>query len=582
MSRSLLSKPKYGGLLAVVLVVVMACALATPVAAYGVEPQEAAENFEASQNADATQEPQEELIIEDGDTTALPLAAAGEQFEDGHWYFYDAAGNRVPGWVDLPDGRHVFYTDESGMLRYGMHQVGDEWYYFGPDGNMYADHEVSVNGYWYYFGTDGKRVAAWTDLLDGRHVFYTNATGMLRNGMYQVAGDWYYFGTSGVVYTGREVSYNGCWYYLNADGKRAQAWTDLPDGRHVFYTNVSGMLCNGMYQVGDAFYFFGSNGDMYRGREVQVGGRWFYVESDGTRKDGWKEYSTKKVYYDGSNGMATGEFAIGGNSYFFSPANGAMMTGTVLHGDYRYEIGNDGVIISKTFIGSVSTGSVRTGIDVSYWQGTIDWSAVRASGVDFAMIRAGWFAADSPVFNLDSTFARNVIEAKRNGIQVGVYIYVYSYSTWMLDQGVNMFHNSSAMDEIRAAGITFDFPVYLDFEDSLFYSGTGGTGGYQARTDIIAHGMDLLRYYGYRAGFYTFYNWAVNEFNGQGLIDYGYSFWLAKWYSNNSEEDPYRTDVWENANGPSIWQYRSTGSVPGVSGNVDKNYMYVEIMRKYL
>jgi glucan-binding YG repeat protein/GH25 family lysozyme M1 (1,4-beta-N-acetylmuramidase) len=502
---------------------------------------------------------------------------------NGYWYYFGADGKRAQAWTDLPDGRQVFCTNATGMLRNGMYQIGNDWYYFGTDGVTYKSREISYNGGWYYLKADGKRAQAWTDLPDGRQVFYTNATGMLRNGMYQIESDWYYFGADGVTYKSREVSYNGGWYYLKADGKRAQAWTDLPDGRHVFYTNVSGMLRNGMYQIGNAWYYFGNNGDMCRSKEVEIGGRWFYFESDGARKDGWKEFSsTRKVYYDGSNGMVTGEFTIGGKGYFFNSANGSMMTGTVVHNNYRYEIGSDGVIISKTFIGPISSGPIRTGIDVSYWQGTIDWAAVRASGVDFAMIRAGWFAANSPIFNLDSTFVRNVTEAKKNGVEVGVYIYVYSYSNWMLEQGVSEFHNSSAMNEIRAAGISFDYPVYLDFEDSTFYNGTGGSGGYQTRTSVIAHGMDVLRAYGYRAGFYTFYNWAANEFNGQGLIDYGYSFWLAKWYSNNSEEDPYRSDVWENTNGPSIWQYRSTGSVPGISGNVDKNYMYVDIMRKYL
>jgi glucan-binding YG repeat protein len=250
MCRDLLSKSKYGGLLVIALVVVMVFAMA-PVAVYGVEPQENAEGTQQSleettesAEAAAVPEPQEGLVIDD--TEVLPLVAAGERFEDGYWYFYDAAGNRVIGWVDLPDGRHVFYTNESGMSRGGMYQVGDAWYYFGTDGNMYANCEVGVNGYWYYFGADGKRAQTWTDLPDGRRIFYTNATGMLRGGMYQIEGAWYYFGTNGDMYKNREVGVSGYWYYFGADGKRAQAWTDLPDGRRIFYTNATGMLRGGM------------------------------------------------------------------------------------------------------------------------------------------------------------------------------------------------------------------------------------------------------------------------------------------------------------------------------------------------
>jgi GH25 family lysozyme M1 (1,4-beta-N-acetylmuramidase) len=110
-------------------------------------------------------------------------------------------------------------------------------------------------------------------------------------------------------------------------------------------------------------------------------------------------------------------------------------------------------------------------------------------------------------------------------------------------------------------------------EDSTYYlPATNGLGGYSYRTAMLQDGMNRLRSYGYKPGFYTFLSWANNQFDTNGLVAQGNSFWLASWYSNNAELDP-NTASW-NGRYPSIWQYRSTGSVSGINGNVDMNYLY--------
>ena len=89
---------------------------------------------------------------------------------------------------------------------------------------------------------------------------------------------------------------------------------------------------------------------------------------------------------------------------------------------------------------------------------------------------------------------------------------------------------------------------------------------------MLRAGLLQLQGYGYKPGFYTFLNWAQSQFDAQQLINEGYSFWLARFYSNNAELDPY-TLSWNN-DFPDIWQYRSTGRVPGINGNVDMNWLY--------
>jgi GH25 family lysozyme M1 (1,4-beta-N-acetylmuramidase) len=205
------------------------------------------------------------------------------------------------------------------------------------------------------------------------------------------------------------------------------------------------------------------------------------------------------------------------------------------------------------------------GIDVSYWQGpSIDWSAVRASGIRFAVIRAGWLDSAGN-FRLDDYFERNVRGARANGILVGTYIYVYAYHS----QSIPGFHNSSAMNSLRASGISFDLPVFVDIEEGA----TLGTLDYNSLTHNVRSMMNELKTYGYRTGFYTSYNWAMNKFNAQQLCDEGFTFWVARWYNNNAELDPYTLGVWPYTT-PALWQYRSTGAVGGISGNVDMNYFY--------
>jgi GH25 family lysozyme M1 (1,4-beta-N-acetylmuramidase) len=86
--------------------------------------------------------------------------------------------------------------------------------------------------------------------------------------------------------------------------------------------------------------------------------------------------------------------------------------------------------------------------------------------------------------------------------------------------------------------------------------------------------MNTLRAYGYTSGYYTFYDWAVNRLNAQQLMNEGYSFWLARWPSDALASNPYYFGGWTNGH-PNIWQFRSDGYVPGISGNVDMNYLYM-------
>ena len=138
------------------------------------------------------------------------------------------------------------------------------------------------------------------------------------------------------------------------------------------------------------------------------------------------------------------------------------------------------------------------GIDVSHWQGTIDWSAVAKTGIDFVMIKAGGSDGKIEPFYTESTFEENYESAKANGLNVGAYYYV----------GPNFL---SAEDGIADAkrfldiikGKTFEMPIALDLESTRIEDKTGATDAAIAFCEtlenagyyVVIYGSDL---YGFK------------------------------------------------------------------------------------
>lgn len=202
-------------------------------------------------------------------------------------------------------------------------------------------------------------------------------------------------------------------------------------------------------------------------------------------------------------------------------------------------------------------------LDVSRWQGNIDWAKVKASGkIDGVMLRAmGNSAAGKPSKPyLDPYFSRNYAECSRVGLPVGVYGYFKATTRAEADKELALF---------RAAlgGRTFQLPIAVDIEDDVQQPL-----GKAALTDLTAYMLSAVESWGVYALLYTGL-WFGNTFlymGGAALKPF--DVWLARYPKDQRKTKP--EDKPKTAFAFGMWQYTSTASVPGVSGNVDLSHAY--------
>ena len=205
----------------------------------------------------------------------------------------------------------------------------------------------------------------------------------------------------------------------------------------------------------------------------------------------------------------------------------------------------------------------RTILDVSKWQGSIDWDKVKASGlISGVMIRAMGNSKEGKPSKpyIDPFFARNYAECKRLGIPVGVYGYFKATDRAQADKELALFKQA-------LTGRTFQLPVAVDIEDTLQAALSKS-----ALTDIVAHCLSVVESWGVYALLYTGLNFGQTNLYMGGAALKPYDVWLARYPKDQSKtkpEDKPKTDFPYG-----IWQYTGSGRVPGISGDVDLDWAY--------
>lgn len=192
------------------------------------------------------------------------------------------------------------------------------------------------------------------------------------------------------------------------------------------------------------------------------------------------------------------------------------------------------------------------GLDVSRYQGIIDWEKVKAAGYRFAMLRAGYGSG-----TVDEQFRRNASECNRIGLPIGAYWFSYATSK-------SMAVNEADRCIETVSPYRLDYPVCYDIEQATAdYAQKQGINFTPALArSLVTSFCDRVEAKGYFAMFYT--NRSFLDTYLDSSLPKRYAFWYARYTSSFDGTDC------------GMWQYTESGTVPGISGNVDLDLSYVD------
>ncbi len=238
----------------------------------------------------------------------------------------------------------------------------------------------------------------------------------------------------------------------------------------------------------------------------------------------------------------TGWQVIEGSTFFFDK-NGNKVTGEQVIQGAKYTFNSDGVL---------QAGSGSLGIDVSKWNGAIDWTKVRNSGISYVIIRCGYRGSTTGALIEDPNFRSNIKGATAAGLKVGVYFFTQATNEVEAVEEASMTLN-------LISGYKINYPVFLDVEGS---GGRGDAIDSGTRTAVINAYCKTIANSGYSSGVYANKTWLSEKFNPGSLG--GAKIWLAQYNTAPTYGGRYN-----------MWQYTSKGKVSGISGNVDMNLSYM-------
>lgn len=241
------------------------------------------------------------------------------------------------------------------------------------------------------------------------------------------------------------------------------------------------------------------------------------------------EAETETVYADGWQN-------IQGKTYYFR--NSQAVTGWNQIDGLQYYFNGDGSLGSHLVI------------DVSTYNGDIDWDRVKEAGIDYAIIRVGYRGYETARLVKDKRFDTNMSNATAAGVKVGAYIVTQAVNTNEAVEEASFIISS-------CSGYNVSLPLAIDVESAGNGSGRGDKISVAERTAVINAFVQTIRGAGYSAMVYANKDWMTNRINAGGLAS-GSTVWLAQYRSSCTYGGSYQ-----------MWQFTESGSIPGISGNVD-------------
>lgn len=235
--------------------------------------------------------------------------------------------------------------------------------------------------------------------------------------------------------------------------------------------------------------------------------------------DGWHNIGGNRYYYRGSQ-RVTGWQNIDGLQYYFD-GNGKLSSCTM--------------------------------IDVSTYNGDIDWNAVKAAGVDYAIIRVGYRGYGTARLVQDRRFEQNMRGAINAGISVGAYIVTQAVNT---EEAVE--EASFIVEKCRGYNVTLPLAIDVEWAGNSYEEGRANSISASTRTDVINAFARTVMNSGYAAMAYANKDWFENKIYSGNLFS-SCKIWLAQ----------YRNTEYTYGGRVNMWQYTSKGRVDGINGDVD-------------
>lgn len=196
------------------------------------------------------------------------------------------------------------------------------------------------------------------------------------------------------------------------------------------------------------------------------------------------------------------------------------------------------------------------GVDVSFYQGDIDWEQVRAAGISFAMIRAGYRGYQSAAIQVDEKFYQNLNGALAAGLDVGVYFYSQAVTPEEAREEANF-----VLQLIE--GYDISFPIAFDWEHISDDTARTDDIHSDVLTDCCLAFCDTIRNAGYDPIVYFYRSLGYHEYEMDRLK--GLDFW----FSGTGAYPDYYYEI-------AMWQYSYTATVPGIPTNTDLNLYFMK------
>ena len=471
----------------------------------------------------------------------------------------------------------------------GLKEIDGKLYYFDQDGYMQKGF-VTIEDKTYFFSyANGTTKTGW-QTIDGENWFYCKEDGTIAKGFYEVEGKTYYFDDNGYMQKGFVTIEDKTYFFSYTNGTTKTGW-QTTDGTNWFYCKEDGSVAEGFQRINDKLYYFSIANHYLKKEGFQSvdGENWFYTYEDGSVAEGFQRINDKLYYFSIANHYLKKEGfqSVDGENWFYTYNDGSVAVGNVSIDGRNYSIGDDGIIsgfirrdgqlyyynpdgsiavgvqkiVGKYFLfdsdgifqGYATTAKV---IDVSSHNGVINWNSVKNSGQVYGVIlRIGFWNIE------DAMFASYISELKKLNIPYGIYLFSYAING---DEAIVEANFTNYIIEKYDLNPTLG--IYFDLESWSQNNGMNSNGISAFQYDEMAKNFINIVNEGtgnrYKVKIYANLDFTRNRF---GTYTNSQVDWIAQYNDYCTYTGLY-----------SMWQYTSSGSIPGINGNVDISVLYIK------